>query len=124
MLSISAQTKGCGWGVKISMSKRGLTKPVTCAFAKTYREENHTPRDKCPVFQLFPIKDAFISLEDARDIYEMCQQVKNRQSRESIYIVNNMYMEGVETYIYTVQYFERCLRAPYRSPIVKKQPKK
>lgn len=82
--------------------------------AKIYREEEDPSRDKCPVFQLFPIKDAIISLDDVRDIHEICQQVKHRQTRESIYIVNNMYMKGVESYIFTVQYFERCLRAPYR----------
>jgi hypothetical protein len=68
-------------------------------------------RDRCPVFQLIPIPGAVVPLDDVRDIYEMCQHVKNTMAKESIYIVNNMDMYGVETYIHTVQYFERCLRA-------------
>jgi hypothetical protein len=67
-------------------------------------------RDRCPVFQLVPVKNAVIQLEDVRDIYEICQQVRHRANRESIYIVNNLHMEGVETYLHTVQYFERCLK--------------
>lgn len=87
-----------------------------------YPNNNDPSRDRCPVFQLMPIKGAVLPLDDVRDIYEMCQHVKHHLSRESIYIVNNMDMRGVETYIHTVQYFERCLRAPYRA--AKKQSKK
>lgn len=88
-----------------------------------HSDRNDPSRDQCPVFQLMPIKGAIVPLDDVRDIYEMCQHVKQTLAKESIYIVNNMDMRGVETYIHTVQYFERCLRAPYRAP-TKKQSKK
>lgn len=81
----------------------------------------HDPdRDRCPVFQWMPAANNSIApLDDVRDIYEICQEIKHRGNRESIYIVNNLSMEGVEAYLHTVQYFERCLRK--RSSNLKKR---
>jgi hypothetical protein len=110
-------------GIPVCSQRSQRSVRVQAVKTKTRRDDNNDPfRDRCPVFQLMPIKGAVLPLDDVRDIYEMCQHVKHTLSKESIYIVNNMDMRGVETYIHTVQYFERCLRAPYR--VAKKQSKK
>ena len=92
--------------------------------ASIYREDYERKREQCPVFQLQPVKNAIVSLEDVRDIHEISQQVKNKKEREAIYTVNNMHMKNVEAYIHVVQYFERCLRARYRNTIIKTKPSK
>lgn len=76
------------------------------------RDDAADDRDRCPVFELMSSKQGITPVDEVRDIYELCQEVQQPHCRESIYLINNLHMKSVETYLQTVQYYERCLNKP------------
>jgi hypothetical protein len=64
------------------------------------------------IFQYCKDHRTYPSLEEVRDIFEICKGVKTHQHREAIYIMNNMDCDMVETYLAVVEYLERCYKRP------------
>jgi hypothetical protein len=86
----------------------------SCGKPQCFMEDDGSDsREHCPVLLYMNVPSSYISLDDVRDIHELSQQVRNTSNREAIYLVNNLSMRGVETYLHTIQYFERCLHKKY-----------
>jgi hypothetical protein len=88
----------------------GLKQPFAKSMNYTTRSIKCLSRDECAVFQLYPNEYAYISLEDAREMYELCQQIRKKDPlhADTVYEMHNMSKSGIETYLTIVEYFERC----------------
>ncbi len=62
-----------------------------------------SPPNTRPIFQSARCNH-FISLQDARDVYEICKRIPNRKDRMHTYETFGMDGENVERYLHTVQH--------------------
>lgn len=61
-----------------------------------------------PVFQQYPPR-GYISLDEARDAYELCQTIKDPRQREAAYLAMGLDPEHTDMYVPVVLHLEHML---------------
>jgi hypothetical protein len=71
------------------------------------------PRPDKSVFQFCADRKTCPSLAEVREVYDLCRDIKNRDHRDAIYVMNNLDPQTVPKYFETVEHLETCWKAKY-----------
>ena len=71
-----------------------------------------------PIFQMYPAR-GHVSIQDARDVFNLCMTVSDLKSRDAIYAMHGMDGEAVDKYLLTVEMLENMYSYVYKSPVLK-----
>jgi len=84
--------------VRCNPANHGYRKRVVC---------RQGADDTRPLFQSFPMRGE-VTLDDAKDIYEICRYVKDPAQKIECYAMWGLDGHNVEKYLKQVENFEKC----------------
>lgn len=98
-------------------------RPVRTTF---YSNRYPSPSWNKQVFQLFPAKGNVVSVQEAREIYDLCSTFTDEKSKEAMYLMNGMDGRAVDKYLHVVERLYLCYHMPSykKNTVIEKETEK